>query len=63
MDAMTHRYPNALIQFEDFQTPHALPLLNKYRDTYRMFVSFHQQSATTSSACSIADRSFCGPTE
>jgi malic enzyme len=50
MDAMTHRYPNALIQFEDFQTPHALPLLNKYRDNYRMFNDDIQGTGTVALA-------------
>eukprot|EP01043_Picozoa_sp_COSAG02_P000488 COSAG02_NODE_9_length_59728_cov_36.104714_11_plen_375_part_00 len=50
MDAVSHRYPNALIQFEDFQTPHALPLLNKYRDNYRMFNDDIQGTGTVALA-------------
>jgi len=37
MDAVFDRWPNVVVQFEDFETPKALPLLSKYRDTYRCF--------------------------
>ena len=35
--AVQTRYPNALIQFEDFQTSNAYALLNKYRDRVLCF--------------------------
>ncbi|KAG0173229.1 Malic enzyme [Apophysomyces sp. BC1034] len=35
--AITSRWPNALIQFEDFKYPHAYNLLNKYRDRITCF--------------------------
>lgn len=37
MSAVAHRWPNALIQFEDFRTDHALPLLNRYREHFTTF--------------------------
>ena len=35
--AVQSRYPDALIQFEDFLTPNAYALLNKYRDRVLCF--------------------------
>ncbi|KAI8150071.1 hypothetical protein BJV82DRAFT_585704 [Fennellomyces sp. T-0311] len=35
--AVMTRYPNVLIQFEDFKYPHAYNLLNKYRDRITCF--------------------------
>jgi malic enzyme len=37
MDALTQRFPKALIQFEDFKTPHAEFFLNRYRNKCRIF--------------------------
>lgn len=37
MDAVYNRWPNCLVQFEDFQTRHALRLLNRYRGSCLMF--------------------------
>lgn len=37
MQAVAGRWPNAVIQFEDFETAKAVPLLNKYRDRYHCF--------------------------
>lgn len=37
MDALTKRYPRALIQFEDFKSPWAEFLLNRYRSTFCVF--------------------------
>ena len=37
MDALTVVFPKALIQFEDFKTPYAEALLNRYRNKRRMF--------------------------
>lgn len=37
MAAVFHRWPNVLVQFEDFETVKAVPLLHRYRNMYRMF--------------------------
>ena len=37
IQAVQNRYPDALIQFEDFLTPNAYALLNKYKDTILCF--------------------------
>ncbi|KAJ3678719.1 hypothetical protein LUZ60_002522 [Juncus effusus] len=37
MEAVFTRWPNVIVQFEDFQSKWALPLLERYRNTYRMF--------------------------
>ena len=35
--AVAGRWPNAVIQFEDFETAKAVPLLEKYRNMYHCF--------------------------
>ncbi|XP_020247527.1 NAD-dependent malic enzyme 62 kDa isoform, mitochondrial [Asparagus officinalis] len=37
MEAVFTRWPNVIVQFEDFQSKWALKLLQRYRSTYRMF--------------------------
>jgi len=37
MQAVKHRWPNALVQFEDFQSEVAQPLLNNYRQSHLCF--------------------------
>jgi malate dehydrogenase (oxaloacetate-decarboxylating)(NADP+) len=37
MQAVTQRWPGVVVQFEDFATPKAVPLLAKYRHSYRCF--------------------------
>ncbi|KAJ8607738.1 hypothetical protein CTAYLR_008595 [Chrysophaeum taylorii] len=37
MQAVEARWPKCVVQFEDFETPRAVPLLAKYRDDYRCF--------------------------
>jgi len=47
MAAANLRWPNVLIQFEDFQTKHALKLLKRYRDDFLMFNDDIQGTAAT----------------
>lgn len=35
--ALSGRYPNAVLQFEDFNMAHALPLLDRYREHHLCF--------------------------
>ena len=37
MAAVFARWPNVIVQFEDFETAKAVPLLARYKDKYRMF--------------------------
>lgn len=37
MEAVFIRWPHVIVQFEDFQTKWASTLLQRYRNTYRMF--------------------------
>lgn len=37
MAAVFSRWPGVVVQFEDFETPKAVPLLAKYREKYRCF--------------------------
>jgi len=37
VQAVFDRWPNVVVQFEDFETPKALPILTAYRDKYRCF--------------------------
>ncbi|CAI0377479.1 unnamed protein product [Linum tenue] len=37
MEAVYTRWPNVIVQFEDFQSKWALKLLQRYRNSYRMF--------------------------
>lgn len=37
MNAVFRRWPSVVVQFEDFETSKAVPLLDKYRNHYRMF--------------------------
>lgn len=37
MQAVRRRWPEAMIQFEDFAQPNAMPILHKYRDEYCCF--------------------------
>ncbi|MFC4654396.1 NAD-dependent malic enzyme [Rheinheimera marina] len=37
MKAVKRRWPEAMVQFEDFAQPNAMPILKRYRDTYCCF--------------------------
>ncbi|MCG3760844.1 oxaloacetate-decarboxylating malate dehydrogenase [Vibrio cincinnatiensis] len=50
MQALSARWPQAIIQFEDFSNNHAYPLLTKYRHTYRCFNDDIQGTATVCAA-------------
>ncbi|GMI06275.1 hypothetical protein TrVE_jg13520 [Triparma verrucosa] len=52
MQAVKHRWPHALVQFEDFRSEVAQPLLNNYRDTHLCFNDDIQGTgATTLAGC------------
>ncbi|GMH90526.1 hypothetical protein TL16_g11793 [Triparma laevis f. inornata] len=52
MQAVKHRWPQALVQFEDFRSDVAQPLLNNYRDTHLCFNDDIQGTgATTLAGC------------
>ncbi len=50
MTALAERWPNAIIQFEDFSNNHAYPLLKKYQHQYRCFNDDIQGTATVAVA-------------
>jgi malate dehydrogenase (oxaloacetate-decarboxylating)(NADP+) len=50
MQAIKHRYPKCLIQFEDFNSSVAQPLLNQYRETHLCFNDDIQGTGATALA-------------
>lgn len=61
LQAMVHRWPNVLIQFEDFSQSHAMPLLEKYKDNLCCFNDDIQGTAavtvgTLLSACKVTNK-------
>jgi len=47
MEAVALRWPKALIQFEDFETKHAIKLLQRYKNNFLMFNDDIQGTAAT----------------
>eukprot|EP00092_Neocalanus_flemingeri_P004184 GFUD01004499.1.p1 GENE.GFUD01004499.1~~GFUD01004499.1.p1 ORF type:complete len:635 (-),score=141.95 GFUD01004499.1:214-2118(-) len=47
MEAVALRWPKALVQFEDFQTKHAIKLLQRYKNNFLMFNDDIQGTAAT----------------
>lgn len=54
MKAIAKRWPDALIQFEDFAQPNAMPLLKRYRESYRCFNDDIQGTASVALGTLIA---------
>ncbi|KAG0029343.1 Malic enzyme [Podila clonocystis] len=60
--AIQNRYPNALIQFEDFQSKHAYNLLNKYKDKVCCFNDDIQSTSAVALAGVLASLKARGQT-
>jgi malic enzyme len=64
VDAVMGRWPNAVLQFEDFSLEHAQPLLERYRHHWCVFNDDQQGTAATAVAgeSEAAGRQRCGGT-
>ena len=54
MHAVYARWPNVIVQFEDFETSKAVPLLDRYRKRYRMFNDDIQGTGSVTLSCLMA---------
>lgn len=54
MSAVYGRFPEVCVQFEDFETPKAVPLLEKYRNTFRCFNDDIQGTGAVTLAATMA---------
>eukprot|EP00605_Chrysophyceae_sp_TOSAG23-4_P002413 GSChrysophyteH1.ASY1.ANO1.2671.1 assembled CDS len=54
MHAVNARWPDAFVQFEDFETPKAVPLLARYRDKYCMFNDDIQGTGSVTLSCLLS---------
>ena len=54
IQACFNRWPNVVIQFEDFQTEKAVPLLERYRHTYRVFNDDIQGTGAVTLSCLLS---------
>lgn len=63
IQAMRSRWPNVLIQFEDFNNDAALPLLNKYRETELCFNDDIQSTGCIATAAVLASLKARGLTD
>lgn len=55
MNAVRYRWPNVLVQFEDFNTAHAAGILSKYRKNHLCFNDDIQGTGATTLAGTVCD--------
>ncbi len=54
IQACFDRWPNAIVQFEDFETKKAVPLLERYRYKYRVFNDDMQGTGSVTLSCVLS---------